>query len=131
MARFAEHNDALPEALMIFAAILIFLSAFLISVAGTYLARRCARRLGLMDDPGHRKVHIVATPRNGGIGIFWGFALPLLVGLLALHLVVYQVLPDTARPSALLLKFELPTSIAPHVLGMREHGGRWMWEVRI
>jgi UDP-GlcNAc:undecaprenyl-phosphate/decaprenyl-phosphate GlcNAc-1-phosphate transferase len=66
---------------MILAALLIFLSAFLISLAGTYLARRYARHLGLMDDPGHRKVHTIPTPRNGGIGIFWGFALPLLAGI--------------------------------------------------
>src|SRR5881394_371820 len=65
---------------MIFVGVVIFVCAFLVSVLGTYLARRYARRLGLMDDPGHRKVHTVATPRNGGIGIFWGFALPLVVG---------------------------------------------------
>src|SRR3954470_18179627 len=68
---------------MIVAAVVIFLVAFFVSVLGTFLARRWARRLGLMDDPGHRKVHVVATPRNGGIGIFWGFALPILLGVLA------------------------------------------------
>ena len=71
---------------MILAAIFLFLVAFIISLVGTFLARRIARRLGLMDDPGHRKVHAVATPRNGGIGIFWGFAIPLLGGAIAVSL---------------------------------------------
>ena len=71
---------------MIWAGGLLFIFAFLVSLAGTYLARRFARRLGLMDDPGHRKVHTVATPRNGGIGIFWGFAVPLLVVAIAVPL---------------------------------------------
>src|ERR1035437_4231987 len=70
---------------MIIAAVILFLVAFTISLVGVGLARRYALRLGLMDDPGHRKVHTVATPRNGGIGIFWGFALPLIVGLIAIH----------------------------------------------
>jgi UDP-GlcNAc:undecaprenyl-phosphate GlcNAc-1-phosphate transferase len=63
---------------MIFPALALFFAAFVTAWAGTFFARRYARRLGLMDAPGHRKVHTVATPRNGGIGIFWGFALPLL-----------------------------------------------------
>jgi UDP-GlcNAc:undecaprenyl-phosphate GlcNAc-1-phosphate transferase len=68
---------------MIWGAIGLFLTAFVVSLAGTWLAKRYALRLGLMDAPGHRKVHTVATPRNGGIGIFWGFALPLVAGLVA------------------------------------------------
>jgi UDP-GlcNAc:undecaprenyl-phosphate GlcNAc-1-phosphate transferase len=75
---------------MIAAGALLFLAAFLISLAGTALARRFARRLGLMDAPGERKVHAVATPRNGGIGIFWGFALPCLAGLLAIYFTVEE-----------------------------------------
>jgi len=77
---------------MILAAVAIFFAAFLLSLAGTFLARRYARRLGMMDDPGHRKVHTVATPRNGGIGIFWGFALPLLVGIIALPLLADHII---------------------------------------
>lgn len=69
---------------MILGGAVLFVVAFLTSLVGTFLARRYARRLGLMDDPGHRKVHTVATPRNGGIGIFWGFAAPLLLASLSL-----------------------------------------------
>jgi UDP-GlcNAc:undecaprenyl-phosphate GlcNAc-1-phosphate transferase len=76
---------------MLFPAAGLFLFAFAVSVAGTFLARRYARRLGLMDDPGHRKVHTVATPRNGGIGIFWGFAVPLLVAAAATPILLNNV----------------------------------------
>src|SRR4051812_36163152 len=100
---------------MLFAAITLFLASFLLSLVGTYLARRFARRLGLMDAPGDRKVHTSPTPRNGGIGIFWGFTLPLLVSIAALLLVEIQHLPDTGNLSATFLKFELPEFIARQV----------------
>ena len=101
---------------MILSAVAIFLVAFFVSLGGTYLARRYARRLGLMDDPGHRKVHTVATPRNGGIGIFWGFALPLLVGT-AVVLVLGRSHPDRMN----VLGYELPAFFTQHLSGMRAH----------
>jgi UDP-GlcNAc:undecaprenyl-phosphate GlcNAc-1-phosphate transferase len=79
---------------MILGGAALFLVAFLISLIGTGMARRFARRLGLMDDPGHRKVHTVATPRNGGIGIFWGIALPLLVGMGVARLMPAELMPQ-------------------------------------
>src|SRR5262245_43308129 len=95
---------------MIFAGVALFLLAFIVSIAGTYLARRYARRLGLMDDPGHRKVHTVATPRNGGIGIFWGFAIPVLAAIAG----VWLLSPES---------FPLPVAdfLRTHINGMREH----------
>jgi UDP-GlcNAc:undecaprenyl-phosphate GlcNAc-1-phosphate transferase len=97
---------------MILPALLIFFAAFAISLLGTYLARRFARRLGLMDAPGDRKVHTIPTPRNGGIGIFWGFALPILAGILALQFVA-------AERSEL---FGIHLNINQHYLqGMRAH----------
>lgn len=38
------------------------------SAAGTWLARRYALRRRLVDEPGERRSHAVATPRGGGIG---------------------------------------------------------------
>ncbi len=70
---------------MIILALILLISATIIAAAATAAARRFALRLGLMDAPGHRKVHTVATPRNGGIGIFWGIALPILFGIGAIH----------------------------------------------
>jgi UDP-GlcNAc:undecaprenyl-phosphate GlcNAc-1-phosphate transferase len=97
---------------MIIGALSVFLIAFLVSLAGTAFAKRYALRLGLMDAPGHRKVHTVSTPRNGGIGIFWGFALPVIAGLIAIRLMVEE------RQE--LLGFKIP--IDPHYIsGLKEH----------
>lgn len=102
---------------MILPAAVLFLFAFVVSLAGTYLARRYARRLGLMDDPGHRKVHTVATPRNGGIGIFWGFAVPLVVLCLG-------VLAGTQQREDVLMSLihgYLPRTVTEHIPGARAH----------
>lgn len=50
---------------------------FGISLAGTLAARRYALWRDLLDHPGERRSHVVATPRGGGIGI----VLALLVAL--------------------------------------------------
>ena len=42
---------------------------FLLSVVTTWLARRYALRANLLDQPGDRRSHSVATPRGGGISI--------------------------------------------------------------
>ena len=97
---------------MILAGVILFLAAFALSLGGTFLARRYARRLGLMDDPGHRKVHVVSTPRNGGIGIFWGFALPLLAIIAALKL--------TVEERTELLGFQLPIE-QHYIQGANDH----------
>lgn len=39
-----------------------------LSAAGTWLARRYALRRSLIDEPGARRSHAVATPRGGGAG---------------------------------------------------------------
>src|SRR5579862_7253914 len=69
---------------MIAAGILLFLGAFAFSLVITGVARRAATRLKLVDQPGERKVHLIPTPRNGGIGIFWGVAAPLIAGMMAI-----------------------------------------------
>jgi UDP-GlcNAc:undecaprenyl-phosphate GlcNAc-1-phosphate transferase len=45
----------------------------------TPLVRHFAPTLGLIDLPGHRKVHVQPTPRGGGIGIFLGVLIPVIV----------------------------------------------------
>ncbi|HEY0660763.1 MAG TPA: hypothetical protein VGD21_05530 [Lysobacter sp.] len=55
---------------------------FAIAVAGTWLARRYALRRKLIDQPGERRSHSVATPRGGGIAI----VIVLLVAAVALVL---------------------------------------------
>lgn len=50
-----------------------------IGAAGTYAARRYALRARLLDQPGERRSHRIATPRGGGIAI----ALSLMVAAIA------------------------------------------------
>lgn len=50
-------------------------AAPLVSAAGTWLARRYAVRRGLLDAPGERRSHTVATPRGGGIGLVVAIAM--------------------------------------------------------
>jgi UDP-N-acetylmuramyl pentapeptide phosphotransferase/UDP-N-acetylglucosamine-1-phosphate transferase len=45
------------------------LAHFAIGALGTWLARRYAMRRRLIDQPGERRSHVVATPRGGGIAI--------------------------------------------------------------
>lgn len=44
-------------------------AALAVSMAGTAWAIAYARRRGMLDQPGERRSHAVATPRGGGIGI--------------------------------------------------------------
>jgi len=52
--------------------LVVVLGAALLSVAFTFLVIRLARRFGLVDKPGVRKVHKSAVPRVGGAAIFAG-----------------------------------------------------------
>ena len=99
---------------MLVGGLILFAIAFLVSLIGTALARRYALRLGLMDAPGHRKVHTVATPRNGGIGIFWGFALPLVVAILTVAFLVPAGTSDLA-----VFGYHVPEAAAKHLPGMK------------
>ena len=64
-----------PTALAISIALLT-LAAFGVSVAATAVMIRLAPRVGLVDKPGHRKIHHAPKPLGGGVGIFLGVALP-------------------------------------------------------
>jgi UDP-GlcNAc:undecaprenyl-phosphate GlcNAc-1-phosphate transferase len=55
--------------------------SFVVAWAVTFAMRRIAPRFNFVDRPGHRKVHRAATPLGGGVGIFLGFAIPLLLAV--------------------------------------------------
>ncbi len=99
---------------MLLGGLILFIIAFIVSLIGTALAKRYALRLGLMDAPGHRKVHTVATPRNGGIGIFWGFALPLVAAILAVAFLI-----PTGDSNVVVMGYHVPESAAKHLPGMK------------
>ena len=60
-----------------------------VSLAATSAMIRLAPRLGLVDKPEGRKAHTRITPLGGGVGIFAGFAGPLLASYLLFTLVTY------------------------------------------
>ncbi|MGH8025163.1 MAG: MraY family glycosyltransferase [Pseudoxanthomonas sp.] len=59
-----------------------------LAAAGTWLARRYALKKQLLDQPGERRSHVVATPRGGGIAI----VVAVLLGIIWLAL---EGTPDT------------------------------------
>ena len=59
--------------------IILLLATFLVSATLCWLAIHYANRRQLIDQPGRRRSHVVATPRGGGIGI----VVAVLAGLLA------------------------------------------------
>ncbi|MHC2067144.1 glycosyltransferase family 4 protein [Bremerella sp. T1] len=52
------------------------LPGMLLSLLTTALVRRWAPKLGLVDLPNERKVHVTPTPLGGGIGIWVGLVVP-------------------------------------------------------
>ncbi|MEZ6062063.1 MAG: MraY family glycosyltransferase [Planctomycetaceae bacterium] len=54
-----------------------FLAPFFIALVAAPVIRWIAPALGLVDQPGHRKVHVNPTPMGGGIAVFLGLVLPL------------------------------------------------------
>lgn len=93
-----------------------------VSLVAAYLVRLYAPRLGLVDRPGHRKVHAAPTPLGGGLAIVLGMVIPLALG----HFLLDQL--TEVAPGEYLLPggWRLPSFIAPHVKGLREQAGR-LW----
>lgn len=59
--------------------LLIFVSALLLALGATPVVRRLADRLGVVDQPDPRKLHRAPVPLLGGIAIYVGFILALLL----------------------------------------------------
>ena len=59
---------------------------FVTTLAALPLWRTWCRRTGLVDDPGHRKIHHEPIPLAGGLAVFTGMVVPLALGALALKL---------------------------------------------
>lgn len=52
---------------------LIFASALVLAIGGTPLVRRMALRLGIIDQPNARKIHVDPIPLLGGVAIYGAF----------------------------------------------------------
>jgi UDP-GlcNAc:undecaprenyl-phosphate GlcNAc-1-phosphate transferase len=59
--------------------VLIFASALILVLGATPVFRRLARRLGMVDRPDARRVHLSPVPLLGGIAIYIGFIVALLL----------------------------------------------------
>ncbi len=85
--------------------------------AAAFAVRRWGPRWGLVDRPGHRKIHSAPMPTAGGLAIWLGIVLPLLAGQIVLWAV-------DANPTWI----SLPEFIAPHVSGLLLRSGK-LWEL--
>lgn len=90
-----------------------------IAWTSAYAVRALARRLGLIDKPGHRKVHDVPVPTGGGLAIWLGIVVPLAAGQIALGWL-------TAGSGQTAAAWRLPQHVAVHLPGLVEQSGR-LW----
>ncbi|MGH2351129.1 MAG: glycosyltransferase family 4 protein [Chloroflexota bacterium] len=78
----------------------VFAVALAASLAGTPVARRLAHRWGILDRPSQRKVHLHPTPLLGGLAVYAGFWLGVLI-VSRLDVAASEVsLPATTRELA-------------------------------
>lgn len=88
-------------------------SAFWVSFLVTFVVRRLAPRIGLVDHPAARKVHVVPTPLGGGLSILLGVVLPLTLA----HLFVdwLRVHPVDWLPAELTIHVDGAVARAPQL----------------
>jgi UDP-GlcNAc:undecaprenyl-phosphate GlcNAc-1-phosphate transferase len=60
-------------------------AAFVTSLSALPGCRVICRRAGLLDDPGHRKIHATPIPLAGGFAVLTGMLVPLLLATAAVH----------------------------------------------
>jgi hypothetical protein len=71
--------------------IVAFAGAFATSLLALPLWRKWCLHTGLVDDPGHRKIHDAPIPLAGGLAVLTGILLPLGAGAILLKLGVVKV----------------------------------------
>jgi UDP-GlcNAc:undecaprenyl-phosphate GlcNAc-1-phosphate transferase len=89
----------------------------LVAWAAAWGVRSGAPGWGLVDEPGHRKVHARTTPLGGGIAIWLGVVVPLGVGQLLLWLVTR--VPSTPG-WGWVEHIPVPELARPHLSGLAE-----------
>ncbi len=110
----------------------LFIVSFLVSLVATFCIIRIAPRVGFVDKPGHRKIHSNPKPLGGGIAIFLGIALPMLIGLAIVNLAGHRLLefmPESEDAAALISggQHQMPLSLgllgamlALHAMGLMD-----------
>jgi UDP-GlcNAc:undecaprenyl-phosphate GlcNAc-1-phosphate transferase len=99
------------------------LPGMLLTWAACYVVRRHGPRWGLVDRPGHRKVHRTPVPTAGGLAIWLGIVAPFAAGQLALWLLLAGRQGET-----LVVPAWLPGSVAMHLSGLAEQSGD-LWAI--
>ena len=78
------------------------IASFVLALVLTPVARRLAHRFGVIDQPSSRKVHTAATPLMGGLAIYGGLVLALLLFTPSVYLVEMLVIGAGASWLALI-----------------------------
>jgi UDP-GlcNAc:undecaprenyl-phosphate GlcNAc-1-phosphate transferase len=119
-------------------ALVVFVAAALTSAAVVWPVRQFALRFGIIDNPGHRKLHSIPMARAGGVAVFVAFTLVVAVGYTLTPYLpeipwISSVLPtaslvlrDAYRVSAKLLAVVLGSTLA-FAVGLADDvaGGRF------
>lgn len=93
--------------------------SMVVTWAAAFLVRRFGPAVGLVDSPGHRKVHSKPMPTCGGLAIWLGIILPFALGQAALTLATGESPPAWTAA--------LPDEISRHLAGLAEQSSRlWM-----
>jgi len=99
--------------------------SLLVAWAAGFGVRRFGPRLGLVDRPGHRKVHAVPTPTSGGLAVWLGIVLPLAAGNVVLAMIsAGPAGAEAGSPWGV----SLPSFIAPHLSGLAAQSSK-LWTV--
>ena len=110
---------------MTFAILMLGAASFAIAWLGTLAMRSVAPKFNFVDKPGHRKIHHNPIPLGGGVAIFVGFALPLLLVLIGCNFV--EAIPAEYEAYVGGVKLHTPMALglvgallAMHLLGLRD-----------
>jgi UDP-GlcNAc:undecaprenyl-phosphate GlcNAc-1-phosphate transferase len=91
------------------------LPSCLVAFVAGFVVRRLAPRMGLVDRPGHRKIHTRPIPLGGGLAIWAGVVAPLALGLSWAWLGNATAGPDAVGPLA-----DLQRLVVQHAAGIRQ-----------
>ena len=95
--------------------------SLLITWAAAHAVRRWGPRWGLVDHPGHRKVHSTPVPTSGGLAIWLGVVGPFAIGQFVLGVLYFTGQLDAAGSL-----WGLPESVAVHLPGLMQQSVR-LW----
>jgi len=85
-----------------------WVSAFATALLALPLWRKWCLRTGLVDDPGHRKIHDQAMPLAGGLAVMTSLAIPTLLAKLALFTGFWSSIPILANTPGSLIAEGVP-----------------------